>query len=73
MPLVFAGVCSHAPGITGRSERADPIQHGLARITQGRHTKFVWQPVEAGQVNNLRYFATADDAHTKLIHKIPHI
>jgi 2,3-dihydroxyphenylpropionate 1,2-dioxygenase len=24
MSLVFAGVCSHAPGITGRSERADP-------------------------------------------------
>ena len=24
MALVFAGVCSHAPGITGRSERADP-------------------------------------------------
>src|SRR5215469_13503561 len=24
MPLVFAGICSHAPGITGRSERADP-------------------------------------------------
>ena len=24
MPLVFAGVCSHAPGITGRSEQADP-------------------------------------------------
>lgn len=24
MPLVFAGVCSHAPGITGRKERADP-------------------------------------------------
>lgn len=24
MPLVFAGVCSHAPGITGRSELADP-------------------------------------------------
>jgi len=23
MPLVFAGVCSHAPGITGRAERAD--------------------------------------------------
>lgn len=23
MPLVFAGACSHAPGITGRSERAD--------------------------------------------------
>ena len=24
MSLVFAGVCSHAPGITGRSERAEP-------------------------------------------------
>lgn len=24
MPVVFAGVCSHAPGITGRSEQADP-------------------------------------------------
>ncbi len=25
MPLVYAGACSHAPGITGRSERADPV------------------------------------------------
>jgi aromatic ring-opening dioxygenase catalytic subunit (LigB family) len=25
MPLVYAGVCSHAPGITGRAERADPM------------------------------------------------
>jgi aromatic ring-opening dioxygenase catalytic subunit (LigB family) len=25
MSLVFAGVCSHAPGITGRKDRADPI------------------------------------------------
>jgi aromatic ring-opening dioxygenase catalytic subunit (LigB family) len=24
MPLIFAGACSHAPGITGRAERADP-------------------------------------------------
>ena len=24
MSLVFAGVCSHAPGITGRADRADP-------------------------------------------------
>ena len=24
MPLVYAGVCSHGPGITGRAERADP-------------------------------------------------
>ncbi len=26
MPLVFAGVCSHAPGITGRAHLADPDQ-----------------------------------------------
>ena len=25
MPLVFAGVCSHAPGITGRANLADPV------------------------------------------------
>lgn len=25
MPLVFAGACSHAPGITGRAGRADPV------------------------------------------------
>ena len=24
MPLVFAGVCSHAPGIVGRADQADP-------------------------------------------------
>ena len=24
MALVFAGICSHGPGITGRAERADP-------------------------------------------------
>ena len=24
MALVYAGICSHAPGITGRAERADP-------------------------------------------------
>ena len=30
MSLVFAGVCSHAPGITGRARRADPeVRDGL--------------------------------------------
>ena len=30
MSLVFAGACSHGPGITGRSERADPfLRDGL--------------------------------------------
>ena len=27
MSLVFAGVCSHGPGITARTERADPAQY----------------------------------------------
>jgi aromatic ring-opening dioxygenase catalytic subunit (LigB family) len=31
MTLVFAGACSHAPGITGRADRADPVlRQGLA-------------------------------------------
>ena len=30
MPLVFAGVCSHAPGIRSRFEQADPtLRDGL--------------------------------------------
>ena len=41
MPLVYAGVCSHAPGITGRAERADPevpggISHWPATPDSGR-------------------------------------
>jgi 2,3-dihydroxyphenylpropionate 1,2-dioxygenase len=28
MPLVFAGACSHAPGITGRADLADPKTRG---------------------------------------------
>ena len=32
MPMVFAGVCSHAPGITGRAERGDPVlRDGLCK------------------------------------------
>lgn len=29
MTLVFAGACSHAPGITGRAERGDPTQRKI--------------------------------------------
>ncbi len=30
MPLVYAGVCSHAPGITGRADQADPaVRHAF--------------------------------------------
>jgi 2,3-dihydroxyphenylpropionate 1,2-dioxygenase len=37
MPLSFVGVCSHAPGMTGRAERADPklretVYAALARL-----------------------------------------
>ncbi len=31
MTLVYAGVCSHAPGITGRAELADPVDHDALR------------------------------------------
>ena len=39
MTLVFAGVCSHAPGITGRADRAksehvDAIHGGFRRLRQ---------------------------------------
>ena len=30
MSLVFAGICSHAPGITGRAHLADPAAEGRA-------------------------------------------
>ena len=40
MSLVFAGVCSHAPGITGRAHLADPAVkdafhaafHGMSHV-----------------------------------------
>ena len=34
MPLVFAGVCSHAPGIVGRADQADP------RVRDACHAAF---------------------------------
>ena len=42
MPLVFAGICSHAPGITGRAERADPtdladLHAAMARLRDALH------------------------------------
>ena len=35
MPLVFAGVCSHAPGITGRSDRAPAEQRDALYAAYG--------------------------------------
>ena len=38
MPMVFAGVCSHAPGITGRAERGDPVlRDGLCKDKAKTH------------------------------------
>ena len=36
MPLVFAGICSHAPGITGRADRADPTDLADLHAAMGR-------------------------------------
>ena len=36
MSLVYAGVCSHAPGITGRAHLADPAAHGRLVDAFGR-------------------------------------
>jgi aromatic ring-opening dioxygenase catalytic subunit (LigB family) len=35
MSLVFSGVCSHAPGITGRAERADPALRDSLYVSFG--------------------------------------
>ena len=46
MSLVFAGVCSHGPGITGRKDMADP-QHVAAlyaAFAQMRHKLEAAQP-----------------------------
>ena len=38
MSLVFAGVCSHAPGITGRYDRADPeLREGFYKAFREMH------------------------------------
>jgi 2,3-dihydroxyphenylpropionate 1,2-dioxygenase len=36
MSLVFAGICSHAPGITGRAERAPPVLRDAFRSAMNR-------------------------------------
>ena len=36
MPLVFAGICSHAPGIVNRAERADPARRDALYAAYGR-------------------------------------
>ncbi len=40
MSLVFAGVCSHAPGITGRADLADPVAR------DGLYDAFDWMRAE---------------------------
>ena len=46
MPLVYAGVCSHAPGITGRADQADPevLEAFYAAFDQMRATVEATEP-----------------------------
>src|SRR2546429_9926356 len=54
MSLVFAGICSHAPGITGRASMADPALRepfyaayrrlGERLIAARPHARAVWAP-----------------------------
>ncbi len=46
MSIVFAGVCSHAPGITGRGDRADPVVRDAfyASYDRMRHAIEVQRP-----------------------------
>ncbi|MEL7207314.1 MAG: extradiol ring-cleavage dioxygenase [Actinomycetota bacterium] len=49
MPLVYAGVCSHAPGITGRAEQADPdVRDAFYRAFDGMRAAI--EAVEADAV-----------------------
>jgi len=42
MSLVFAGVCSHGPGITGRADRAPPEQRDALYAAYGRLRETLW-------------------------------
>jgi len=39
MALVFAGICSHGPGITGRAERADPSLRETVDLSYAKEWK----------------------------------
>jgi len=49
MSLVFAGICSHAPGMTGRAERADPAQ----RAALGENFARMRRAIEAARPDAL--------------------
>ena len=49
MPLVFAGVCSHGPGITGRAERADADVRDELYANFARLREAIGRVVQAGR------------------------
>jgi aromatic ring-opening dioxygenase catalytic subunit (LigB family) len=58
MSLVFAGVCSHAPGITGRAEMADPaLREPLYAAFRGMREKLVAARPDALIVVAAEHFA----------------
>ncbi|MDH4280541.1 MAG: extradiol ring-cleavage dioxygenase [Acidimicrobiia bacterium] len=58
MPLVYAGVCSHAPGITGRADQADPeVRDAFYAAYQDMRTAIVESGAEALIVVAAEHFA----------------
>ena len=58
MSLVFAGVCSHAPGITGRQDMADPVlKNQVYEAFQDMHSALIASRPDAVIVITAEHFA----------------
>ncbi|MEM7288154.1 MAG: extradiol ring-cleavage dioxygenase [Actinomycetota bacterium] len=58
MPLVYAGVCSHAPGITGRADQADPeVRDAFYEAFDGMRAEIAASGAEAIVVIAAEHFA----------------
>jgi len=59
MPLVYAGVCSHAPGIRGRKDLADPeVRDAFYGAYDGMRADLEASGAEAVIVIAAEHFAT---------------
>ncbi len=58
MPLVYAGVCSHAPGITGRADQAEPgVRAAFVEALDGMRTAIEASGADAILVVAAEHFA----------------
>jgi 2,3-dihydroxyphenylpropionate 1,2-dioxygenase len=58
MSLVYAGVCSHAPGITGRSDQADPkLREGFYAAYEGMRREIAAAKPDALMIVAAEHFA----------------